>query len=58
MNMSTDVIPKWRRSTGWVRPGVLAVPFLPCACFKIAQPQGFLEEEIKTYPRVQPCRSG
>ena len=43
-------IPKWQRVTGWVLSGLLAVVFLPSAFFKIAQPEGFLEEWSKTYP--------
>src|SRR6476619_4334960 len=50
MNMTTDPIPKWQRVTGWVLSGILAVVFLPSAFFKIAQPQGFIEEWSKTYP--------
>ena len=46
----TDTIPKWQRVTGWVLSGILAVPFLPSAYFKIAQPQSFLEEWSKNYP--------
>jgi len=46
----TEPIPKWQRVTGWVLSGLLAVPFLPSAYFKIAQPQGFLENWSKTYP--------
>jgi hypothetical protein len=36
--------------TGWVLSGILALMFLPSAFFKIAQPQGFIEEWSKTYP--------
>jgi len=43
-------IPKWQIVTGWVLSGILAIPFLPSAYFKIAQPKGFLEEWSKTYP--------
>lgn len=43
-------IPKWQRVTGWVLSGLLAVAFLPSACFKIAQPEGFIGEWSKTYP--------
>jgi hypothetical protein len=43
-------IPKWQRVTGWVLSGLLALVFLPSAFFKIAQPEGFLEEWTKTYP--------
>ena len=50
MNMTSDSIPKWQRVTGWVLSGILALVFLPSAFFKIAQPQGFIEEWSKTYP--------
>ena len=43
-------IPKWQRVTGWGLSGLLALVFLPSAFFKIAQPEGFLEEWSKTYP--------
>jgi hypothetical protein len=43
-------IPKWQRVTGWVLSCLLAVVFLPSAFFKIAQPEGFIEEWSKTYP--------
>lgn len=46
----TDPIPRWQRITGWVLSGLLAVPFVPSAYFKIAQPEGFVEEWSKTYP--------
>ena len=46
----TDTIPKWQRVTGWVLSGILAVPFLPSAFFKIAQPKSFIEEWSKNYP--------
>ena len=46
----TDTIPKWQRMTGWILSGLLAFVFLPSACFKIAQPKGFIEEWGKTYP--------
>src|SRR4051794_15109838 len=49
MNMTTDPIPKWQRVTGWVLSSILALVFLPSAFFKIAQPQGFIEEWSKTY---------
>lgn len=45
-----DPTPKWQRVTGWVLSGLLAVVFLPSAFFKIAQPEGFIEEWSKTYP--------
>ena len=45
-----DTIPKWQRITGWVLSGLLTVVFLPSASFKIAQPEGFIEEWSKTYP--------
>jgi hypothetical protein len=45
-----EPIPKWQRVTGWVLSGLLAVVFLPSAFFKIAQPEGFIEEWSKTYP--------
>jgi hypothetical protein len=48
--MTTIPIPKWQRVTGWVLSGLLALVFLPSAFFKIAQPEGFLEEWTKTYP--------
>ena len=48
--MMTGTIPKWQRVTGWVLSGILAFVFLPSAFFKIAQPEGFLEEWSKTYP--------
>lgn len=46
----SDPIPKWQRVTGWVLSGALAPVFLPSAAFKIAQPEGFIEEWSKTYP--------
>ncbi len=49
-SMTIDPIPTWQRMTGWVLSGILAVPFLPSAFFKIAQPKGFIEEWSKTYP--------
>lgn len=39
-----DPIPKWQRVTGWVLSGILTIVFLPSAFFKIAQPDGFIEE--------------
>ena len=45
-----DPIPKWHRVVGWVLSGILALVFLPSAFFKIAQPEGFIEEWSKTYP--------
>ncbi|AMV36615.1 DoxX family protein [Planctomyces sp. SH-PL62] len=48
--MMTDPIPNWQRVTGWVLSGLLAVPFVPSAYFKIAQPKGFIEDWSKTYP--------
>jgi len=48
--MTMDPIPKWQRITGWVLSGLLAFVFLPSAYFKLAQPEGFLEEWSKTYP--------
>lgn len=45
-----EPIPKWQRVTGWVLSGLLTIVFLPSAFFKIAQPEGFLEEWSKTYP--------
>lgn len=45
-----EPIPKWQHVTGWVLSGALALVFLPSAFFKIAQPEGFLEEWSKTYP--------
>ena len=48
--MTTDPIPKWQRITGWVLSGILALVFLPSAFFKIAQPEGFIEEWSKAYP--------
>jgi hypothetical protein len=45
-----DSIPKWQRVTGWVLSCLLALVFLPSAFFKIAQPEGFIEEWSKTYP--------
>ncbi len=48
--MTEIVIPKWQIVTGWVLSGILAVPFLPSAFFKIAQPGEFLEGWTKTYP--------
>jgi hypothetical protein len=50
MQMTDTSIPKWQRVTGWVLAGLLAVPFLPSAYFKIAQPAGFLDGWTKTYP--------
>jgi hypothetical protein len=43
-------IPKWQVVTGWVLSGILALLFLPSAFFKIAQPEGFLENWTKSYP--------
>jgi hypothetical protein len=43
-------IPKWQRVTGWVLSGILTLAFLPSAFFKIAQPEGFIEDWSKTYP--------
>jgi hypothetical protein len=43
-------IPKWQRVTGWGLSGLLTLVFLPSAFFKIAQPEGFLEEWSRTYP--------
>ena len=48
--ITTDPIPRWQRATGWVLSSILAVPFLPSASFKIAQPKGFIEEWSRTYP--------
>ena len=48
--MTPTSIPRWQIVTGWVLSGILAVPFLPSAFFKIAQPGGFLEEWTKNYP--------
>ncbi|WP_165228096.1 DoxX family protein [Aquisphaera insulae] len=48
--MTTNPIPKWQLITGWVLSGILALVFVPSAFFKIAQPEGFLEEWTKTYP--------
>jgi hypothetical protein len=45
-----EPIPKWQRVTGWVLSGILAVPFLPSAFFKITQPKSFMEEWVKNYP--------
>lgn len=45
-----EPIPKWQRAIGWVLSGALALVFPPSAYFKIAQPEGFLEEWSKTYP--------
>lgn len=45
-----EPIPRWQRVTGWVLSGLTAVVFLPSAFFKIAQPEGFIEEWSKTYP--------
>jgi len=50
MNMTTNPIPKWQSVTGWVLSGILTLVFLPSAYFKIAQPEGFVEEWSKTYP--------
>jgi hypothetical protein len=44
------LIPKWQRVTGWVLSGLLAFVFVPSAVFKIAQPDGFIEEWSKMYP--------
>lgn len=44
------LLPRWQIVTGWVLSGLMAVVFLPSAYFKIAQPEGFLEEWSKTYP--------
>jgi hypothetical protein len=46
----TDPIPKWQRVTGWILSGLLTIVFVPSALFKIAQPEGFIEEWSKTYP--------
>ena len=48
--MEQTPIPKWQVVTGWTLSGLLAFLFLPSAYFKIAQPAGFLEEWIKSYP--------
>ena len=48
--MADDPIPKWQRILGWALSGLLALVFLPSAFFKIAQPEGFLEEWSRTYP--------
>jgi hypothetical protein len=48
--MTQTPIPKWQVVTGWVLSGVLAVPFVPSAFFKIAQPAGFLEGWTKNFP--------
>jgi hypothetical protein len=48
--MLTDPIPRWQRITGWVLSGILSAVFLPSAFFKIAQPEGFLEQWSKDYP--------
>ena len=48
--MTETPIPKWQVVTGWVLSGILAVPFLPSAFFKIAQPGDFLENWTKSYP--------
>jgi hypothetical protein len=48
--MKMEPIPRWQRVTGWVLSGLMAVVFLPSAFFKIAQPEGFIEEWSKTYP--------
>ena len=48
--MTTEPIPRWQRATGWGLSGLLAVPFLPSAYFKIAQPPWFLEGWTKDYP--------
>jgi hypothetical protein len=50
MGMTQNSIPKWQIVTGWVLSGILAFLFLPSAFFKLAQPEGFLEEWTKTYP--------
>lgn len=46
--MTTGPIPKWQRVTGWALSGLSAVPFVPSAYFKIAQPSWFLKDW--TYP--------
>jgi hypothetical protein len=48
--MTQTPIPKWQVVTGWVLSGILVIPFLPSAFFKIAQPGNFLEEWTKNYP--------
>ena len=48
--MTETSIPKWQVVTGWVFSGILAVPFLPSAYFKIAQPAGFIENWTNSYP--------
>jgi hypothetical protein len=50
MTQSQNPIPKWQIVTGWVLSCILAVPFLPSAFFKIAQPGDFLENWTKNYP--------
>ena len=50
MQMTQTSIPKWQIVTGWVLSGILALMFVPSAIFKIAQPEGFLEEWTKNYP--------
>jgi len=48
--MTQNSIPRWQIVTGWVLSGILALMFVPSAIFKIAQPEGFLEEWTKNYP--------
>jgi len=48
--MTQTPIPKWQVVTGWVLSCILAIPFLPSAYFKIAQPGEFLDEWTKNYP--------
>jgi hypothetical protein len=50
MKMTTNPIPRWQSVTGWVLSSILALVFLPSAFFKIAQPEGFVEDWSKTYP--------
>lgn len=50
MTTTEHPIPKWQRVVGWVLSGILAVPFLPSAYFKITRPPWFVEDWSKTYP--------
>jgi hypothetical protein len=48
--MTTNPVPRWQIVTGWVLSGLLTPVFVPSAYFKIAQPEGFIDEWAKTYP--------
>ena len=49
-NLDQSALPKWQVITGRVLSGLLLIPFLPSAYFKIVQPGEFLENWTKGYP--------